>query len=166
MDRPAPPPEAVLLGLVLAASGMKAGDAAGEVARRFNRKFSASRWSQIQNGYETRDGKYKPVTASAATLAQMFAVVGGVTPERLAGGGPGEGHRPDAAEVLREILSRQEPRPEPKPDPADEEEDEALRSIMADTRLTLPMRRAIVAFAKAMKEANEKDHDGLGQDTA
>lgn len=99
-EKPTPPPEASLLRLVRSAAGMQAGDAAAKLAIRFRRRFSASRWSQIENGYETREGRYKRVTANAATLAQMFDIVGGVTPERLAD----EGQRPDAAEVLREIL--------------------------------------------------------------
>lgn len=101
MDKPTPPPEAALLRLVRTAAGIKASDAAAYVDRHSLRSFSAARWSQIENGYETRDGGYRRVTATAATLAHMAAAVG-LTPDRLAA----EGERSDAAEVLREILRK------------------------------------------------------------
>jgi hypothetical protein len=113
MDKPSPPPEAALLRLVRTAAGIKAADAAAAVARSTGRKFSASRWSQIELGYETRDGTYKSVRAPASTLAHMFRVIGMNDPKRL----ESAGKRPDAAEVLREIL-RSEPVPsQPVPRP-------------------------------------------------
>lgn len=112
MDKPAPPPEAVLLRRIRIAAGIRASAAAAEVAKHSLRRFSASRWSQIENGYETRDGSYKLVRAPADTLARMAGVLHayGLTPERL----ETEGQRPDAAEIFREML-RAGPLPEPPP---------------------------------------------------
>lgn len=92
MDRPQPPREAVLIRLAREAAGIKAPEAAKEAG------MSAARWSQIELGYESRLGRYKPVRPKDATLAHMaFAV--GVAPHRLE-----QADRPGAAEILREIL--------------------------------------------------------------
>jgi transcriptional regulator with XRE-family HTH domain len=97
MDRPPAPPEAALLRLAREAANIKVSEAARAAG------ISTARWSQIENGYETRHGGFKEVRAKAGMLARM-AKVPGLTPERLAE----EGQRPDAAEVLREIQRREE----------------------------------------------------------
>jgi transcriptional regulator with XRE-family HTH domain len=152
MERPPALPEGILIRRAREATGLTV-PAAAQAAG-----MSKARWTQVETGYETRQGQVRRVQAKAGTIAHMAHAVG-VTPERLAD----EGQRQDAAEILREILRQQGPVPD-RP-PAGEEEDEALRAIMADTRLTLSMRRAIVAFAKAMREANEQG-DGQDRDTA
>jgi transcriptional regulator with XRE-family HTH domain len=90
---PAPPPEGVLIRLAREAAGLRVAD----VARKAG--VSIARWSQIENGRETRAGVVKPVRSKPGTLAHMANAVG-VTPERL----ETEGERPDAARVLREIV--------------------------------------------------------------
>lgn len=59
--------------------------------------MSASRWSQIENGYIVRKGQLAPVRAEDGTLAHMAKAVS-LTPERLE-----EVGRPEAAAILREI---------------------------------------------------------------
>lgn len=158
MDKPPPPPEAQLLRLVRAASGVQASEAAANMATHFRRKMSASRWSQIENGYETRDGGYKPAIANAATLAQMFYVVGGVTPDRL----ESEGRRPDAARILREILRQAgDDKDAARAKAYDEElrraaeEDDDLKEIAELVRLDPELRVAFVRIARSMKAARE-----------
>lgn len=102
MERPAPPPEALLIALARKAAGIRAPAAARKAG------ISKARWSQVENGCEMREGAYRPVRARDDTLAHMAYAIG-VTPERL----ETEGRRPDAAAVLREIL--REPSPEPPP---------------------------------------------------
>jgi transcriptional regulator with XRE-family HTH domain len=92
MSSPSPPPEAVLLRRVREAAGLKLPAVAREAG------VSVARWSQVENGYETRAGMRRPVRARAGTLAHMAAALP-LSPERLAT----EGERPDAADVLREI---------------------------------------------------------------
>lgn len=89
--------------------------------------ISVARWSQIETGQETRHGVRRPVNAKAGTIAHMAYAVG-VTPERLAA----EGGRPDAADVLREILLREDAgRGEAEPASVP---DEAAQNVM-DTML-------------------------------
>src|SRR5579875_390113 len=95
MDRPAPPPEAVMLRLAREASGTTVSEAAAAAG------ISAARWSQVELGYGNRRGPLKPVRARSGTLARMAHAVG-VGPGRLE-----EGDRPDAAEILREIRRRE-----------------------------------------------------------
>jgi hypothetical protein len=87
MERPPAPPEAVLIRLAREAAGIRVAEASKRAG------VSVARWSQIESGSENRHGTVSPVTGRA-----------GITPERMAA----EGRRPDAAEILREIL-RQEP---------------------------------------------------------
>jgi transcriptional regulator with XRE-family HTH domain len=91
MSRPQPPPEAQLIRLAREAAHIRTADAAAKA------DISKARWSQIETGYESRDGEYRSVIARAVTLAHMAHAVG-LTPERLA-----ETGRQDAAEILREI---------------------------------------------------------------
>lgn len=96
MGKPPAPPEAVLIRLAREAADIRVADA----ARRAG--VSIARWSQIENGSEIRHGTVTPVTGRAGTIARMAAEVG-VSPERMAK----EGRRPDAAEILREIIRQQ-----------------------------------------------------------
>lgn len=101
--KPAPPPEATLIRLARQAARIKAPAAARAAG------ISTARWSQIENGYERREGLYKPIAGTAPTIAHMARAVG-LTPDRLEAAG-----RPDAAEVLTEILTQ-----EALAEPADE----------------------------------------------
>ncbi len=85
-----------MLRLAREASGTTVSEAAAAAG------ISAARWSQVELGYETRRGGFKPVRARGGTLARMAYAVG-VGPERLE-----EGGRPDAAEIVREIRRRDE----------------------------------------------------------
>lgn len=90
-DKPTPPPEALLLKRVRKARRLsipKAASAAG---------ISASRWSQIENGYESKEGTPIPVTAPAGTLAHMATALG-IGRDQLASVG-----RADALDVFEEI---------------------------------------------------------------
>jgi transcriptional regulator with XRE-family HTH domain len=103
MERPPAPPEAVLIRLAREAAGIPVAAAAKGAG------VSVARWSQIESGSEIRHGNVSPVNGRAGTIARMAAEVG-VTPERMAA----EGHRPDAAEILREIRRQAEPEPAPR----------------------------------------------------
>jgi hypothetical protein len=104
MDKPAPPPEAVLIRIAREAARIKTPASSRAVG------ISTARWSQIEQGYETKPGGvYKPVRAPDGTLAHMASAVG-VSPERLEQAG-----RPDAADILREILRQDDPAPGPGP---------------------------------------------------
>lgn len=91
-DRPAAPPEAVLIALARKGSGFTIADAAHAAG------ISVARWSQVENGYETRAGVTRPVRAKPETIARMANAVH-VSSDRLAA----EGDRPDAVPILREI---------------------------------------------------------------
>lgn len=95
MDRPPAPPEAVIIRLAREAAGITISDAAKRAG------VSVARWSQIETGSEMRRGTVSPVTARAGTIARMAHAVPGITPERM----ETEGRRPDAAAILREIIS-------------------------------------------------------------
>lgn len=97
MDKPAPPPEAVLLRRARLAAGMKM----PEVARAAG--ISKARLSQIENGFERRLGSYRPVRGGDGTIAHLAAAVG-ISPSRLR-----EAGRADAAAVLEEIERRARP---------------------------------------------------------
>lgn len=131
---------------------------------------SLARWSHIENAYETRQGTTRPVKAKADTLARMARAIG-LSPERL----ESEGQRPDAAEILREILRTppEPPAPErrleavPGPltlpdDPTDDEvedfildqESPYLRRILMRTWRTESIPRGVrVASVRAVAEA-------------
>ena len=98
MQRPEPPPEAVLIRLVREAAQITVADAAKAAG------ISKSRWSQVETGYESRgDDEYKEVTGKRDTIAWMAWAVG-LERARL-----GE-YRPDAVLVLDEIVRRHGPR--------------------------------------------------------
>jgi transcriptional regulator with XRE-family HTH domain len=104
VTKPEPPPEAVIVRLAREAAHIRTEDAARAAG------ISKARWSQVETGYESRLGIRRPVVARAVTLAHMARAVG-VSPARLRA----EGHRPDAADILEEILRREQPAPEPPP---------------------------------------------------
>lgn len=93
MEKPARPPEAVLLRTLREAADLTQAQAATAAG------MSDARWSQAENGYESRKGVYVPVRVKPGNLARMFRVVG-ASPERVAA----EGHRDDAATILEELI--------------------------------------------------------------
>jgi len=127
MDTPPPPPEAAAIRLARKAEGLSVAAA----ARAAGIRISTARWSQIENGYETRPGGRRAVRGRDQTIAHMARVVD-VSPERLE-----ECGRADAAAVLREIQRRQRMKvtPPPAPDPLTPEErritEEFVRAIRA-----------------------------------
>lgn len=106
MTKPSPPKEAVLIKLVREAANVSTAEAARSAG------ISKARWSQVESGYESRLGRYRPVIARAGTLARMAHALG-ISPQRL----ETEGNRPDAALVLAEIVRREASAAEPEPDP-------------------------------------------------
>lgn len=92
VDRPLPPPEAVLIRLVRQAAKVSVAAAAKRAG------ISTARWTQIEQGYETRDGERRPAWGPPDTLAYMASAID-LPPGRL----ETEGKRPDAAAVLREM---------------------------------------------------------------
>lgn len=97
MDRPPARPEGALLRLARQAAGMTIPDAVKASG------VSKARWSQVESGYETRNGVTRPVQAKADTIARMARAVS-IPPERLRD----EGRREDAASILEEMI-RSEP---------------------------------------------------------
>lgn len=119
-DKPAPPPEAVLIRIAREAAGLSITEAARRVSEISpDAQVSTARWSQIEQGYEIRAGRPRKVTAKPGMFAHMAAAVG-LTSQRL----QEEGVRPDATPVLAEIErsrkgARQEPDAAPEPPAAD-----------------------------------------------
>jgi transcriptional regulator with XRE-family HTH domain len=140
MHRPPPPPEAALIHLVRDAAGLKIPGVAHLAG------ISPARWSQIENGYESRRGHVKPVTARAVTLAHMAAAVG-LSPERL----ETEGGRPDAAAILREIHRS----PQPTALRPGDDVEAYLMGAPTDAREI----RALIKSHQAIMEEREKDQD-------
>lgn len=96
-QRPEQRPE----GKLIAAAADRMNLSIREAARRAG--ISYGRWRQIVTGYQNvSPGSYAEVRAPAKTLAKMALTVG-ITPEQM----ETEGQRPDAAEILREILRQQ-----------------------------------------------------------
>lgn len=102
MERPPTRPEGALIRLARKAAHVTVPDAARSAG------ISKARWTQVESGRESRNGTERVVNAKADTIAHMARAVG-LPPERL----ESEGERPDAAEVLREILRAQPPSPGP-----------------------------------------------------
>jgi transcriptional regulator with XRE-family HTH domain len=96
MDRPPVPPDAALIRLAREGAGISVASAAEAAG------MSKSRWVQIENGQEKRQGLIRATHAKPVTIARMAHALR-ITPERL----ESEGQRPDAAEILREILHRE-----------------------------------------------------------
>src|SRR5437879_5473240 len=98
-ERPDPAPEGTLIAQALRRSGLSARQAA------IKARISDGRWHQIVKGYQNVGaGEYARVRGPAETVARMADVVG-VTPAQLIDAG-----RPDAAQALDEIQSREVPR--------------------------------------------------------
>lgn len=146
MERPPALPEGILIRRAREASGLTV-PAAAQAAG-----MSKARWTQVETGYETRQGQVRRVQAKPGTIARMAHAVG-LDPDRLAS----QGERPDAAEILREILLTQPggPRLSPVADPA------------PPLDLTTASDALIGAFIEAwpvreeMREEDEKFKDGL-----
>lgn len=102
MNTPAPPAAAVIIRLAREAAGIRVADAAAKAG------ISVARWSQIENGHETRQGEIRPARAKSATLARMAAAVG-VSSARM----EAEGCDPEAAAIMREIERQARPAPPP-----------------------------------------------------
>lgn len=145
MSKPEPTPEGALLRRVRLAAGLGIAACADVLSQRGIR-LSVSRWSQIENGYEGPPGRRKPVRAPAGTLAHMAHAVG-IRPDRLESAGRG-----DAAEVLREILMREDGLPGSAPVPPG---DPALQAIMDIPGLPEDVKRGLVAVAQGMRAARE-----------
>lgn len=155
MTRPSPPPEAVLIRTVREAARIKipvAAKAAG---------ISVARWSQVETGAETRAGRRMAVRAPAGTLAHMAHAVG-ISPGRL----EAEGKRPDAAEVLREILRGHEPPsrpPVPVPSPGGPPgTGPAIQRILDDPDLTDAEKQGAVALIEALRRGGGSGKTGNG----
>lgn len=122
-----PPPEASLLYRARESAGVTLADAAKAAG------ITDTRWSQIERGHERRKGIDVPARARAGTLARMARAIG-IPPERL----ESEGQRPDAAEILREILRQPTPGPRPLrpalsvPVTAASEAEEVLARLLAE----------------------------------
>lgn len=149
MDRPAAPPEARLIRLVREAAGIKLPEAAAAAG------ISKARWSQVETGYETRPGGVRAVRGRASTVAHMAHAVG-IPPDRL----EGEGERPDAAEVLREIL-RQGTSPAAARANAGDPLAELSQVLGNIEDLTEPERAAFVALA-ALIAARRSEEERRG----
>jgi transcriptional regulator with XRE-family HTH domain len=105
-----PPPEARLIRAAREAAGLTAAKAAGKTGGVVSPVY----WRDVERGTGGRRGERVPVRGSARVIAHMALAVT-LTPDRL----ETEGERPDAADVLREILrSRQPDAPEGTIDPS------------------------------------------------
>jgi hypothetical protein len=130
--------------------------------------ISTARWSQIEQGHETRDGERRPATAPADTLAYMAAAIG-----LPAGRLETEGQRPDAAAVLREMQRPQGGDPpaaaETPPPPAGREPltgpwtygDEILERIwrlpgLDQEGLSDAGKRYLIALARGLRAERER----------
>jgi hypothetical protein len=99
VETPEPPPEAALIARVRKAAGMTIEQAAAAARERTpGLRLSAEWFRAIELGYERKSGS-KTVIGSAMQIAHMARAVG-LSPERV----ETEGRRPDAADVLREML--------------------------------------------------------------
>lgn len=91
-ETPWPPPAAALIRRAREAQGMSYADAAGAIRIRLKDR----RWRQIEDGYESRNGRI--ARGGPMQLAHMAYVVK-VTPDQLR-----EAGEPDAAEILQTLL--------------------------------------------------------------
>lgn len=148
---PGPPPEAVLLRLVRKASGVSLQQAAHAAG------ISKAWLSSVETGHDSRskqgDGT-RPVRASDEIIARLAFYLR-ISPERL----EGEGQRPDAAAVLREMLGRHGA-PLPPPPSVDGEppqfESPALQRIWEDPDLSEPVKLALIALAREMLRSGQR----------
>lgn len=137
-----PPPEATLIRVARDATRMTLAAAA------LRASMSPQRWSQIENGYQRRAGGCKAVVGPPAAIAHMAYAVG-VTPERLE-----EVRRPDAAEILREILRREIPPAAPVP-PAPGPRT-PLERIASDPDLSDDLKAAFTELARRLEAAERR----------
>lgn len=115
-EQPLPP-----YGVLIEAAREDAGLSRREAARRAG--ISDSWWRYVAAGWQNG-----PLTGTADTVAAM-ARVAGVTPERL----ESEGERPDAARVLRGLLSSEPPPPlRAVPPAAGPGDDPDISALIAD----------------------------------
>lgn len=149
MEKPPARPEGALIRLVRKAAQISVPEAARLAG------ISKARWTQIESGRESRNGIEKEVNAKADTLAHMAHAVG-VAPDRL----EAEGGRPDAAEVLREILRDEEARasiPAPlRPVTAWEGDGPEAEFIAKILRRLSPEDQAVIRFIMKMTDGEDR----------
>lgn len=114
------PPEALLIRLARQAKGLSPETAAALLPIR----LSGNRWRQIEKGYERRV-PFKGVRAPDSTLAHMAHVVN-ISPERLR-----EAGRPEAADILQEILRSETEARDGSPESLSTREQQALAEMVA-----------------------------------
>ncbi|MFD0883704.1 helix-turn-helix domain-containing protein [Streptosporangium algeriense] len=129
---PEPPPEAVLIRRVRKAKR----ESLETIAQAAG--LSTARLSQIERGYETKQGQVIPVIAPPGTLAHIWVALK-IAPDRLE-----EVGRADAREYLDEIHTAQPPaNPESKKD--------WREKILEIDDLTETEKRAVVTLIQAMR---------------
>lgn len=127
-----PPAEAALIKRHRLAKGLSVPRAAALTGG----VVSASRWTQIEQGYMARQGGRYPTSASDSVLAHMAAVVD-VSPEQLEGLGKRE-----AADVLRTILER---RPQHQPEVPAPPDLQRIVDFFADPNVPAERRRRVAS---------------------
>ncbi|MFD5251291.1 hypothetical protein ACFWM5_00410 [Streptomyces bobili] len=145
-----PPAEGLLIRLARQARGLSP-EAAAKLTPI---QISGGRWRQIESGYE-RKSPPKRAFAPDLTLAHMAHTVG-VAPDRLATAG-----RPEAAEILREIL-RSEAEPQASASEAlSSRELEVLAGIVASAADGFDMTPADLeaAFRRAQELVQQRRRD-------
>ncbi|MFM9634339.1 hypothetical protein ACKI10_43160 [Streptomyces galilaeus] len=150
-----PPAEGLLIRLARQARGLSP-EAAAKLTPI---QISGGRWRQIESGYE-RKSPPKRAFAPDLTLAHMAHTVG-VTPERLAAAG-----RPEAAEVLQEIL-RSEAEPQAGASEAlSSRELEVLAGIVASAADGFDMSPADLdaAFRRAQQLVQQRRRERAARD--
>ena len=105
--------------------------------------ISKARWSQIENGWESRDGQPRAVSAPDGILARMADAIG-LEPDRLEQAG-----RRAAAAVLTEMRRRPAASSEPYADDPD------LHEVWASSRgLPDDTRHGLVMMARKLRDRN------------
>lgn len=155
MEKPEPPPDAVLLRTVREAAGIST----TEAARRAG--ISPVRLTQVENGYETRSGQVRPVRARAGTYAHVARAVG-ISADRL----EDEGVRPDAVGILREIERQEEDgraRVDEQEDPQGPSADAAM-SAAAVSAVDMLLHPATEEVWAEIRRARMRNPDATGHD--
>jgi len=151
-DMQQPPPEAVVIRRAREARGLSPERAASLLEI----PLSGARWRQIEQGYEIRAGGRKAVKGRDMVIAHMAHVVG-LRPEALQ-----EAGRPEAAQILREILGEPANRPER---PERRYDDPGLQKIWEITELTEWERRlaitAVLGWRAHADQAGDRGIDDL-----
>jgi transcriptional regulator with XRE-family HTH domain len=156
MTKPAPPPEAVIIRLARKAAGLSVASAAAKLKAQGIR-ISIARWSQIENGYETRPWGVRAVRGRDDTIAHMADSVG-VTADRLV-----EAGRPDAASVLREIMFQREGKAPPLPELVREHwDDPAVRRVWETPNMPDGVKLGMITYYLA----SQKDASDNGEASA